>query len=200
MAARRRGKGSKYMDVITISEAEAIVFSGGDSGSGGDRLAEIITDVSARMASFTGRTDWGAASSRTEYHNGGVTFVAPRYRPIVSVTTLKEDTDHVWGSDTTREATEYYVDTESPTGMIWMESGCLVAGQKVIELVYTGGYSATSAIPRQVKAMAKIQVLHEWNKTERPGRRNEEDTGSRFQLLPEVEMGIADYMLQLPFA
>jgi len=188
------------MDVISIQEAEALIFSGGDSGSGGDRLAEIITDVSARMASFTGRDDWGAASSRTEYHDGGRTFLAPRYRPLVSVTTIKEDADHVWGTDTTRASTEYYVDTASPIGLIWMESGCLVPGPRTVELVYTAGYSAVSAIPAQVKAMGKKQILYEWSKTERPGRRNEEEGVRPGYLLPEVEAGLRDYILQLPFA
>ena len=188
------------MDVISIQEAEALIFSGGDSGSGADRLEEIITDVSARMASFTGRDDWGGASERTEYHDGGRSFLSPKYRPLVSVNTIKEDSDHSWGAGTTRDSADYYVDTASPVGLIWMESGVLECGPRSIELVYTAGYSAVSAIPAQVKAMGKKQILYEWNKTEKPGRRNEEQGVRPGYLLPEVEAGLRDYIMQLPFA
>jgi hypothetical protein len=186
------------MDVLSIEEAEAVIFGDGDSGEGGNRLQDIITDISTRFALYTGRIDWGPDSSRTEYLNGGNNWLSPLYRPISSITSIHQDPAHEWPASTLLDPDDYYIDTDD-TGLIWLESGCFVNGPKTVQLIYTAGYSSTSAVPSQVKAMAKIQTLHEWNKTERAGRRNTEEGTNIGELLPEVRIGLRSYMLSLPF-
>ena len=188
------------MDLLSITEAEDFLFGDEDSGAGGPFLSSLITDVSARFAAFTGRDDWGDNSSRTEYHDGGRAWIVPRYAPIVSVTTIHEDSEHVWhATNDLIAAADYYVDTDGKTGLIWLESGCFIDGPKTIKLVYTGGYASVAAVPVQVKAAAKIQLEEEWRKRKSAGRSFRDDV-ILGHLLPEVERSLRPYMVRLPFA
>ena len=180
------------MDVVTRQEAET--FLDLPSGEGGKLLDRIIGDVSAMLAAETGREDWGASSERTEYRDGGESFVTVDYWPITSVASIYEDGDHDWGSNTLVDSGDYHAGEQ---GIIWLETGSFVDGAEAVKITYTGGYASASAVPEAVKAAALRQVEHEWNRRKRQGGRADIPAG---QTLPEVATLLQRYTRKIPFA
>ena len=184
------------MDLITAAEAEQFLEI--TDGAGGDVLGEIITDVSARMAVSTGRTDWGGSSSRTEYHHGGRPYLLPKYLPVTSVTSVNDDPEYSWGTGTALTANDDY-HISSGDNLIWCVYGSFMDGHKSVKLVYTGGYS-TSTIPAALKSLCKVQVKHEWDVKRRPGKGSGDEFGvAPGQILPQVMEGLLHYTPRVPF-
>lgn len=185
------------MDLLSISEAEEYLDL--TSGTGGDVLSNLISESSKRMAQFTGRDGWGTSSvSRTEYHHGGTVVIAPRYWPILSVTSVHDDPLHDWDSTTLVDSADYWVSPESD-GFIWMEGRkILVTGVKSVKLIYKGGYAGTSSVPDDLKLAAKVQIKHEWDVIRNPGRAETFEAGPG-ELTPQVMRVLRHYSRKLPF-
>ena len=185
------------MNMVAIEDVEE--YLGITSGTGGSVLASLVAEVSRNCAKFTGRTDWGGSSSRTEYHHGGNAWIAPRYWPITSVTSISDDPQHDWASSSDLDAGDYYVSTDD-SGMIWLEGQHHTTnGQKSVKLVYTAGYTSTSAIPADLRLAAKVQVKHEWDIIRRPGRGESAEVGAG-ELLPQVMKTLVNHTRRVPFA
>ena len=184
------------MDLVSIEEAEEYI--GLDSGTGGSFLTDTISQVSLTMARFTGRTDWGGSSSRTEYHHGGTSWITPRYWPISSVTSISDDPQHDWAASSVIDSADYYVSTEDD-GFIWIESGMTTTGgRRSVKLVYTGGYANEGAVPGDLKLSAKIQIKHEWDIIRRPGRGEASEVGAG-ELMPQVLKTLVQHTRRVPF-
>jgi hypothetical protein len=183
------------MNVLTTDEAEKHLQL--QSGSGGTGLADMIELVSVKLARFAGRDAWGPVESRTEYHDGGSSFLFPRVWPVESFR-VYEDTDHEWAPDTELSADDFYA-TES--GTIVSESGKFGDGVRNIKLVYTGGYASTESIPAIVKMAAKIQLEREYNARKRPGRQGDAASSmeSDAEIVPEAARLISPMVRRLPF-
>jgi len=182
------------MDLLSIEETET--YLGIPSGSGGNFLSTLITDVSAWMAQFTGRNDWGASTSRTEYHHGGKSWIAPKYWPIASVTSINDDPQHDFGSGTVVGSTTYFISGESD-GMIWTEGFTFAPGRENLKLVYTAGYASTGAVPADIKYAAKLQIKHERDMVRSKGRAEDLEAGT---LLPPVQRMLMHHTRKIPFA
>ena len=184
------------MDLVSTEEME--LYLSLDSGDGGTKLSSLISSISMVMARFSGRDGWGPASSRTEYHHGGTNYIAARLFPIVSVTSINDDPDHEWSSSSVIDAADYHASTERD-GMIWFSGNfTLLPGGKSVKLVYTGGYSAISAVPVDLKLAAQIQIKKEWDVLVRRGIG--EPTGEPGEVLPEVRAILLNHTRKMPFA
>ena len=183
------------MDIVTTAEAETHLQL--QSGSGGTYLASMIRLVSSKLASYTGRDDWGPAESRIEYHDGGSAFILPRYWPVVSFT-LYEDIDHEFAADTAIDSDNVWA---TDTGYLYYESGRFSPGVRNIKLAYSGGYASTAAVPEQVKFAALIQLEREWNARKRSGRTVEAGVqlDQDSEVLPEVAALLSNYTRRVPF-
>lgn len=178
-----------------LSKEEAEIFLDIDSGTGGDFLDAIISDVSAMIAVATGRIDWGPSEERTEYHDGGQFFILPNYFPITSVTAIYADNDYEWGDDTLVDADDYRGDAK---GFIWKDWGHFTSGPEAIKITYTGGYANTAAIPEQIKVAARRQVEYEYNVRKRVGNVSEGATSGA--VLAEIHPLLINYRREVPFS
>lgn len=183
------------MDIVTTAEAEKHLQL--QSGSGGTYLASMIRLVSAKLARYTGRDDWGPATSRTEYHDGGSAFILPRYWPVTAFT-LYEDIDHEFAADTAIDSEDVWA---TETGYLYYESGRFGNGVRNIKLVYSGGYATTESVPEQVKFAALIQLEREWNARKRSGRTVEAGVAleADSEVLPEVSSLLSAHTRRVPF-
>jgi len=186
------------MDLITTTEAET--YLGLEANAGGDLLDQLITHISRRLARYTGRLDWGGQSERTEYKDGGTSFITTDYWPIVSIAGIYDDTDHLWGADTAIDSTEYYAGPESDdNGVIFFESGNPVEGWKSVKVVYTGGYAAAADIPGNLKTACLLQLEKDWLRRGAT-RFSDQESNIQFGLIQEVRELSSPYRRRIPFA
>lgn len=80
----------------------------------------------------------GVAQEITEYHNGVGQQIFLNYYPIISVTSIHDDSDRVFGASTLVAATDYIV--HSDVGIIEMEVSEFMGGSRGTKVVYKGGY------------------------------------------------------------
>lgn len=196
------------MDVVSKAEAEAYA-----SAQLGNRMptegvpAQTIIDVSRRLASHTGRTDWGESTSRTEYHDGGSRFILVKVWPITTITSVHDDTDHLWPASTLIESASLYASNQED-GVIFIENSVTVRGYQNVQVIYIGGYNGVANVPALVKLAGNMQIMHEIDKNT-PGKFPEiignfllpetqriEAEG----LLPEVRSLLKDFIRTVPFA
>lgn len=179
------------MDLVSIQQAES--FLGIESGEGGNILQTIVTDVSAFLANYTGRSDWGPSSERTEYFDGGRDYVLLNYWPSVTIGSIYDDPDKDFGADTILDADDYHVDNH---GIIWLRIGNLAEGVGSVKVTYTAGYASTSAIPSDLQSAALRYIEEEWNYRNRAGR-----GGQSIPTMPDtVRMIVEKYRRKVPFA
>jgi hypothetical protein len=127
----------------------------------GTREAELIASISARMASFCGRDDWGPSASRTEYRDGGLTCVAVDVWPITSITSIHDDPDHAWASDTALDAGDYFASYDD-NGVIYSEAGTFNHGKQNLKIIYVGGYADEKSVPSEIKRACIEQLKYDY--------------------------------------
>lgn len=161
----------------------------------GDNNDQLITHVSRRMARFSGRDDWGGETERTETVDGGTQYLKTRYWPIVSVASINDDVEHVWGSDTLVDSSDYWiVTTPDNRGIIWIDYKP-ISWDWSIQIVYTGGYASVGAIPGDLKTAALLQI-----RAEALQRDSASFNEPELQFLPEVTDLLKKFTRSTPFA
>lgn len=145
------------MNILSAAEVEPFLQL--EPGDNADLISELISLVSVKTARYTGRTDWGDTSSRTEYRHGGAPFFTTGYWPILTMQVF-DDVAHEWAANTEVDSTFYYADSQ---GVVWSEGGCFSQGQRNLKIIYTGGYASVAAVPAKVKKAGLIQVEKEYN-------------------------------------
>ena len=168
---------------------------------------DLITDISARMAEFTGRSDWGESIARTEYYDGGSQYLLLDFWPVTVVTSISDDTDHVWDADTLIDATEYW-NGQKDNGVVYFEFFRTVKGNQNLKVVYTGGYDGTASVPVLAKRACFLQIAYEMQRrspgrfTQVPGRyeTDEFEDFSGMSLLGESRVLLESFKRRVPFA
>ncbi len=152
-------------DLVTISETKSALRI--STNTNDNLLVAWITAVSVRVDELC-----GPVVNRTitdELHDGGLTFIAPRYVPFSSVTSVSEyDTA---GTATALSAEDY--DTKPANA--WLVDGDLIrrrssgadalfaTGRRNVRLTYVAGRVAnTAAVTEQFKRSVLIILAHMW--------------------------------------
>jgi len=160
------------MDMVTRQEVEAYLAAMyPDQTPAAGVSPSTIADVSARLARYTGRQDWGGQSERTEYHNGDSAFILTGYWPIVSVASIYDDTEHDFAAASLVAADEYFLmqsKAGESNGVIAVDY-MLTAGVQNVKVTYTGGYASASVIPADLRRAAMMQIAYETQR-QTPGR------------------------------
>lgn len=183
------------MDLLTPQDVErALELS---EGSMTASMKGLITSVSAKLAVHCGRDDWGPKQERTEYHDGGRSFINLRYWPVDTAATLtvNDDVIHDFTDETLVDSDLYFVD--SGRGVISAEGWTFGSGTgrtrslnthrynfRALKVVYTGGYDQDE-IPVDLKRAALLQYEREYDVRYRSGSRQGERPGM-VEVLPEV--------------
>lgn len=124
-------------------------------------LAGVIAGVSAQFEAHCSRRLFRPAAAVTEYHNGGwdgqQSVVYLDYYPAVVITTVKEGLLHDY--DDALTANDDYI-FDDRRGRLIAASGCWLAGDDAVQVVYVGGYTDPSTTPLptgEVYVPAEIQ-------------------------------------------
>lgn len=109
----------------------------------------LLSQVAATVRAYCGRDVIDPGSDVTEYHNGAARgIIAVRRPPILSVTSLHDDSEREWGSASEIESDDYIV-TEGP-GLIELKKDRIfgsVFGDAVknVRVIYRPGVAEDSA-------------------------------------------------------
>lgn len=97
----------------------------------------------------------------TEYYSGRnkQEKVFLKNYPIISITSIHDDSDRVYGSDTLISSDDYTYDSD--TGIVYIEGG-VFKGFNNIKIVYTAGFTANT-FPNALKQVWIRQCCH-WYK------------------------------------
>ena len=123
--------------VYDLTTIEAVKLMTGANTEDDSRTQELITKASFFANNYTGRIL--ASQTFTEYYDGdGSTILFLNNYPITSVTTVHQDSDRAFGSDTLIDATDYltYADNRKLYGIgtRWFKD------IQTIKVVYVAGY------------------------------------------------------------
>ncbi len=177
-----------------ITAAEARVFIPSLTGTTDDtELDTLIVRADALMAAWCG---WGIAdgasassfedATYTEYHDGPTEngSLALRVRPVVSVTTIHDDSD--WSYSTLVGSSDYTTDLRA--GRVWLNPTAThswSSAHRAIRVVYVAGFAT---IPEEIKQATCLLVAHWWRLRSTQGRQSiSKGTGSesvRAETLP----------------
>jgi uncharacterized phiE125 gp8 family phage protein len=103
-------------------------------------IYRILMRMNDRIETYCGRTF--ASASYTEYHKGdGTNRLLMNQYPITAITSINEDEDRVWGSDTLIDSADYVIADEVP-GVIELKDNFFMASDvENIKVVYVAGYA-----------------------------------------------------------
>ncbi len=113
-----------------------------------DLLEQTIMEASNRADSFTKRKlrirIYGSGGLPAEVRDGnGQTWINPHQWPVVSITSIHDDTNRDFDSATLKASGEYFIDYKG--SLIHLEPDAahgthFTIGRQNIQLIYTGGY------------------------------------------------------------
>jgi hypothetical protein len=134
-------------------------------------LENILNRASEAIEAFLGR-HIVTRGAKTEYHTvsyGRSRLVALQF-PVISVTSVKEG---AWSAGTWTAAATLTVGTDyvqdATTGLFIRLSACWHSEQDGVQLVYSGGYASTAAVPAPIKAKCLAIAAREYSQLRRGG-------------------------------
>lgn len=106
-------------------------------------LVEYLINSASEMAEYHARRKLAARAYTTDLDGpGGTTLLLPNY-PINSITSIYEDTDREFDSDTLTDSDDYgYYSDE---GIVERYSGSWTTGKKALRITYNGGLSTVDS-------------------------------------------------------
>ena len=142
-----------------------------------DRLfvEQIIDGITARAEEYTGLRFQYASETQVFSPTTFRDSVRVRRRPIASVTSLKEDVDGVFGTDTAFDPTDYYVDADA--GTVNLRAGTFLGGHGSVQVVYAGGYRDIGAVPMSLRLAATQQAAYIYQRRSSMGLKSESVSG-----------------------
>ena len=122
-----------------------------------ERIYAMSVAVTAAANRFCGRILEYDGTETTEYHDGDETaFLALRRPPIISVTSVHQDSSRAWDSTSLlTEGTDYAVLTS--TGILEFLDGTWGCARRSIRVIYRGGYAS---VPPDLAEAAMVWGFH----------------------------------------
>jgi len=123
-----------------------------------DTLLEmLINQASVAIETFCGRQF--VARSYTEYHSGhGLTYIYVDHPPINSITSIYDDIDRAFGSETVVCTTYYTTDgkyADEGRIQLWQGKSNFGAGIMNVKVTYNGGWAT---VPKDIQEACQIFV------------------------------------------
>jgi hypothetical protein len=146
----------------TVGEVEEFAGLAGTDSSTTNFISNLLTRTTKIIQEYLGRNIF--QQTLTEYHSGDgkARYLIAREYPIISVTSIHDDPDRVFGSDSLLDSSEDYIiagdgETENPGVIIRRDGAHFLLGDRNVKLVYVAGY-ATDDIPASIK-QAQIELV-----------------------------------------
>ena len=142
-----------------LTAAEYKTYAGITDAAQDTLIAAMIPRVQAKIERHCNRLFEDGATARTEYFDGDgkSNCIWPKYLPIVSVTSLHDDTDRGYGAAYLISSNDYVVYDRR----VELDGLVFCKGLKNIKLVYVGGYVPTGEsanVPHDLK-LAMCELL-----------------------------------------
>ena len=95
----------------------------------------------------------------TEYHRGGSSSIVLVCRPLISVTSVHDDTSHEFGSTVLVASTDYFTDRPA-VAIIRKKSGTFQVGANNLKVIYDAGFESTPPFVRRL-AVELVVAAHQ---------------------------------------
>ena len=123
---------------LTSLQSFKTFMNAGTKTTADEFINQQIPAISTRIEAYTRRKLRGR--SYLEYHDGGGhSKISTNQRPIISVETLHDDTNHEWGDSSLIAAADYVIIQDS--GIIQLYAGVFSRGIKNVQISYYAGYN-----------------------------------------------------------
>ena len=141
--------------LATVADVKDFLGLGATAEPDESLFETLINNVSVFFASYCG-VDQFKSKTYTEYHDGnGSRFVFPYQTPINTVIELNEDSDWVWGSDTTIGEDDYRIVDKAYI----VYDGLFAIADQSIKIEYNAGYAT---IPLDLKQACIEEVVRKY--------------------------------------
>lgn len=132
----------------SLAEVKLAMKQGASETQYDDLISELIEDVAGRINAKLPHDDL-RQNKYTEYHKGGGPLIVLDRRPLISVTSVHDDTSHEFGSDVLVAATDYLT-LEPRRATIRKKSGTFQRGDDNLKVIYDAGFESTPADIRRL--------------------------------------------------
>lgn len=140
--------------LVTKIELEDYLEQEGSDSIESENLETVINGISTFFESYCDRSFY--STTYTEYMNGsGVKYLIPDNFPIISVTSIYNDSDWVWPETDLVDSTDYRITNDK---MTILKDGTWSLGDENIKLTYVAGYTT---IPDDLKLACLQQCTYE---------------------------------------
>lgn len=127
-----------------------------------------------------------ADTTHTEYYDGesNMRQLVLKNYPIISVTSVHDDSERVFGANTLIDSDDYTFDTgDDSDGVVRFFNVSLSRGMRNIKVVYRAGYAT---IPPPLKTAANLLIASIYNRRKGSGRSSESLGNFSYSASPEV--------------
>jgi len=157
-----------------------------------NQLEVLIDQMTAVFESYCERKF--ASRSYTEYHDGNAEkYLFPKHYPIISVTSIHDDSDWNWGADKLVDSTTYRIQDER---VIVLKSSLWSKDEQNVKITYVAGYAT---IPAELKLACIEEVARKYknrNEIDVLARTAEDGSITKYakDLLPSTKAILIRYM------
>ena len=152
-------------DLTTVSKFKS--YAGITSSTWDAMLAELVTYVSADVEGACERTF--ASASYTEYYDGKwQRSLSLKNYPIISITSINDDTGRTFASSSDITSTDYTFDADN--GIVSFIYYRPSRGTKSLKVVYTAGYTT---IPKDLELLVLRRIGSIFNRRKSDGSASE---------------------------
>ncbi len=127
-----------------------------------DLVTSLITRMSTQIDNYCDRTF--ASTEYTEYYNGGgLSYLYTDNYPIISVSSINDDSTWEWGSSTLIDSDDYRISNSAR--QILLNDTHFGNYTENVKIVYTAGYST---IPYDLVKVCIVEVVSEFKRRKDP--------------------------------
>lgn len=149
--------------LISLTEAKSYLKI---TGSGEDAiLTDFVDSISKAVATYCRRKL--VKATFTEYYNGGgIGRINLKNYPIVSITTIHDDSNRTYDATTLVDSDDYYFDADKGFVELY-DGGIFTDSVQNVKIVYLAGYVAGTDMPYDIELACKIwlsKVYHQYSK------------------------------------
>ncbi len=134
-----------------------------------DLIDQLVPEVSESIRQHCNVLDFASVAYTEQYDGRGQDTITLRNRPVSSVTSVHDDPDRTFGSDTLLDADDDYA-VDLKAGIIRLDGGVFDRSVQGIKVVYTAGHAG---VPGPVELAANILVAQAVNLARSEGRASE---------------------------
>ena len=158
------------LDVVDLADMRQFLEHNQDYTVRDPILVNMIFEISMAMEEYCNRKF--EEKEETDPFDGGVDDLFLTRPPLSGAMPyfgidIRVDTERIWGADT-RLDNDYFT-ADGPSGILTSNYGPFLKGNKIIKVVYTGGYTRAT-LPKDLTLAAKLWIagildanVHDWS-------------------------------------